>query len=179
MTAARNTIGHLLARGGRLKIVIAVLAVLLLLSPLLGRRATTPQPIAFNHLKHTQELELECDFCHSYVQTGAHAGLPGAETCSLCHSMPQGTSEEAARVTALLEEGDPLRFNKLFRMPDHVFYTHRRHVGVGGIECQLCHGAIAETERPPGRPLVNISMDFCMNCHIEQEQTLDCNACHR
>jgi hypothetical protein len=26
---------------------------------------------------------------------------------------------------------------------------------------------------------VEVTMDFCMDCHREQGQTLDCNACHR
>jgi predicted CXXCH cytochrome family protein len=97
----------------------------------------------------------------------------------MCHGVRQGTSEEAARVTDLLSEGDALRFNKLFQMPSHVFYTHRRHVGIGELECENCHGAIGDTERPPARALVNVDMDFCIDCHREQGQTLDCNACHR
>jgi hypothetical protein len=137
------------------------------------------QPIAFNHLKHTSDLGLACDFCHEYVRAGAHAGLPDAETCAVCHRSPQGTTEEAARVTELLARGNPLRFNKLFHLPEHVFYTHRRHVGIAELECSSCHGAIAETERPPDRPLIGMSMDFCLDCHREREQTLDCNACHR
>ncbi len=158
--------------------VVLVLAAVLV--PFVARsRSAVPQPIDFNHLKHTQDLGLNCEFCHKYVRTGAHAGLPGAETCSICHQVPQGTSEEAARVTELLTEGSPLQFNKLFRLPTHVFYTHRRHAGIGELECQNCHGPVDETERPPDRALVRITMDFCMDCHREQGQTLDCNACHR
>jgi len=138
-----------------------------------------PQPVAFNHLKHTQELGLNCEFCHVYVKKGAHAGLPDAQTCSMCHTAPQGTSTEAARVTTLIAQGDPLTFNKLFGLAPHVFYTHRRHVGIAELECENCHGKIAESERPPDRALVKVDMDFCMDCHREQGQTLDCNACHR
>jgi predicted CXXCH cytochrome family protein len=138
-----------------------------------------PQPIAFNHAKHTEQLGLNCEFCHKYVSSGAHAGLPDASTCSMCHSTPQGTSEEAARVTELLEAGDPIRFNKLFRLPDHVFYTHRRHAGIGELECESCHGGIASTERPPKRALVEITMGFCMDCHRERGETNECTACHR
>jgi hypothetical protein len=65
------------------------------------------------------------------------------------------------------------------RRRDHVFYTHRRHVGIGELECVNCHGEIADTERPPERPLVRIDMDLCMDCHREHEETVDCNACHR
>ncbi len=161
-------------------IALAVL-LLVVVSLLLGvrRGPAVPQPVAFNHRKHTEDLGLNCEFCHVYVKKGAHAGLPGAETCSVCHDSPQGTSEEAARVTELLSQGDPLQFNKLFRLAPHVFYTHRRHVGIAGLECASCHGAIAETERPPRRALVQVTMDFCMDCHREQQQTLECNACHR
>jgi predicted CXXCH cytochrome family protein len=141
--------------------------------------SSVPQPVAFNHRRHTQDLGLGCDFCHRYVRSSAHAGLPDAQTCSICHSARQGTSEEAARVTELISAGDRLRFRKLFRLPAHVYYTHRRHVAIAGLECQKCHGAIAETERPPARPLVEVTMDFCLNCHRESEATLNCNACHR
>ncbi len=155
--------------------LLGVLAVLVAVR----RGPAVPQPVAFNHLKHTSDLGLACDFCHKYVRSGAHAGLPDAGTCSMCHRAPQGDSAEAARVTELLEAGDPLRFNKLFRLPDHVFYTHRRHVGIAELECANCHGAIAETERPPERALVRVSMDSCMDCHRVRGETLDCNACHR
>ncbi len=155
--------------------LLAIFAVLVTVR----RGPAVPQPIAFNHLKHTDELGLACDFCHKYVRTGAHAGLPDAGTCSLCHRTRQGDSAEAARVTELIEAGDPLRFNKLFRLPEHVFYTHRRHVSIAELECADCHGAIAESERPPERALVRVSMDSCMDCHRERGQTLDCNACHR
>lgn len=149
-------------------------------APVLASRASVvPQPVAFNHKKHTQELSLNCEFCHKYVRTAAHSGLPDIDTCSICHRVQQGTSAEAAKVTELIAEGNPLRFNKLFRLPSHVFYTHRRHVGIAELACENCHGAIADTERPPDRALVRISMDFCISCHREQGVTLDCNACHR
>jgi len=143
------------------------------------RTPPVPQPVAFNHLKHTQELGLNCEFCHVYVEKGSHAGLPDAQTCSMCHTSQQGTSTEAARVTTLIGQGDPLTFNKLFGLAPHVFYTHRRHVGIADLECENCHGKIAESEHPPDRALVKVDMDFCMDCHREQGQTLDCNACHR
>ena len=163
-------------------IVIAAFAVLavVVIVPLVARAGpSVPQPIAFNHRKHTADLGLTCEFCHKYVRVSAHSGLPDGQTCSMCHQAPQGTSEEAARVTELLASGDPIRFNKLFSLPSHVFYTHRRHVGIADLECETCHGAIADTERPPSRPLVRVDMDFCMDCHRQEGQSLDCNACHR
>lgn len=97
----------------------------------------------------------------------------------MCHSVPLGTSPEAAKLTETLESGEPLRFNKLLRLPDYVFYTHRRHVALGELECINCHGGIADTDSPPERPLVGISMAFCVDCHDERGVTTDCTTCHR
>ncbi len=137
------------------------------------------QPIQFNHRKHTQDLKLPCEFCHQYVKTGAHPGLPGAETCGMCHQVPLGKSPEAAKVTAAISQGRPLVFVKTFRLPPYVFYTHRRHVGVANLACTNCHGGIALTTRPPARPLVRIRMQLCLDCHKRMGQTTDCVACHR
>ena len=181
LSAWRRVWGAVRLLGNRPRYAFGALALLAILTLALTPRQgpAVDQPIAFNHLKHTGELGLACDFCHQYVTSGAHAGLPSEEKCAMCHRTTQGSSEEAARVTELVEAGAPIRFNKLFVMPDHVFYTHRRHVAIAELECTECHGAIAETERPPDRALVRITMDTCMDCHRERGQTLNCNACHR
>ncbi|MBI1967504.1 MAG: cytochrome c3 family protein [Gemmatimonadetes bacterium] len=165
-------------RGRHLIILLPPLLVLAGVA-LAARRSPVAQPVAFNHRKHTKDLGLGCEFCHQYVTTGAHAGLPGARNCGICHQVEQGKSPEAARVTALLGRGDPLRFNKLFRLASHVNYTHRRHVGIAKLECRQCHGAIADSDRPPSRALVRITMNVCLDCHRAKGQSLDCVACHR
>jgi cytochrome c7-like protein/class III cytochrome C family protein len=180
----RDGTEHSLDRSGAGKTAVvvflaAVFAAALALPALARRQPPVPQPVAFNHKKHTEDLQLGCDFCHQYFRTSAHSGLPDAQTCSLCHSVPLGESQEAAKLTALLSQGEPLQFNKLFRLPDYVFYTHRRHVTVAGLECAECHDGIAETERPPERPLIAVTMAFCVDCHEERDVTTDCNACHR
>ena len=142
-------------------------------------RERVRQPIAFNHRVHTGQLQLDCDFCHQFVRTGAHPGLPSLETCATCHAAVQGRSREAARVTDYVTAGRPLVFVKLFRLPRHVFYTHRRHVGIANLACRTCHGDIALTTSPPARPLVRIRMRFCVDCHRRMGQSTDCIACHR
>lgn len=163
----------------RLPLLLGLPLVVLVLFLWGSRPLPVAQPIAFNHLKHTKDLQLACEFCHQYVTSGAHAGLPGSETCAICHQVRQGESPEAARVTELLTAGTAFRFNKLFRLPGHVNYRHRRHVGIAKLECRNCHGGIAETVRPPSRALVRIDMDFCLACHRARQQSLDCVACHR
>ncbi|HYK87532.1 MAG TPA: cytochrome c3 family protein [Acidobacteriota bacterium] len=135
------------------------------------------QPIQFNHRKHAAQME--CSACHVYYSQGAHSGLPDADVCSACHSDAIGKSPEEAKLRSLLAEGKPLAFRKLFHLPDHVYYSHRRHVVLGKLECVRCHGGIADTEAPPSRPLVNITMDYCVQCHERSKVTTDCNSCHR
>ena len=142
------------------------------------RRGVT-QPIAFNHRKHTRDLQLDCELCHPYVKTGHHPGLPSLETCAMCHQNRQGTSAEAAKVTAYVTSGRPLVFRKLFSLAPYVFYTHRRHVGIAQLACRNCHGDIALTTTPPRSPLVRVRMALCLDCHRRMHQTTDCIACHR
>ena len=52
------------------------------------------QPIQFNHLKHVEEYEMDCDTCHEFFQQESFSGLPSADLCSTCHLEPLGESEE-------------------------------------------------------------------------------------
>jgi hypothetical protein len=135
------------------------------------------QPIAFNHRVHTEALD--CETCHEGFNEAAHSGLPGLETCMICHEEPQTELREEEKVRELAASGEDAVFRKLFTLPDHVYYTHRRHVGIAGLECAVCHGPIAETEQPPEAPLVRIDMDFCVDCHLSSGLTTDCTGCHR
>ncbi len=137
------------------------------------------QPIAFSHEKHAGELEIECTLCHEFAGEAAHAGLPSLEVCMGCHEEAQTESAEEERIRSLAKEGEYDVFRKLFRLPDHAFYTHRRHVEVAGLECATCHGAIAGTAVPPEKPLIRITMDTCLDCHERSGVPADCTRCHR
>ena len=136
------------------------------------------QPIAFNHQKHTNELDLGCDTCHEYLQVGRHGGLPTLETCLMCHEEPQGKNPEEARIRELAAQGKTAVFAKLFRLPEHAYYSHRRHAIVAAIPCATCHGPIAETTAPPTAPLVRVNMKFCISCHERSSVETGCTSCH-
>lgn len=144
---------------------------------LLHPEAKIAQPIAFNHRIHTEILE--CETCHEQALSGAHSGLPGISTCLQCHEEPVTESAEELKIAELAGGGAEQVFSKLFRLPDNVFYTHRRHTAIAGLECAACHGAIAETTAPPQVPLVRITMDFCIDCHRERGASEECTDCHR
>lgn len=135
------------------------------------------QPIQFNHQVHVKVVGLECSTCHEYFNTSNHSGLPSLTLCKGCHFEALTKSPEEQK---LLKLSEPLpTFQKLFRMPDHVRYSHRRHVASGGLTCETCHGAIAETTAPPASPLVRITMDTCTRCHADRGVKTDCTHCHR
>ncbi|MFI5182506.1 MAG: cytochrome c3 family protein [Thermoanaerobaculia bacterium] len=141
-------------------------------------RPTVSQPIAFNHQKHTKDLDLACPTCHLTVEKEAFSSLPDAEVCASCHSEPQGKSEEEKKLVQLLKAGTPLSWEPLFRQPSHIFYSHRRHVAVAKIDCSVCHGAIAASTVPPGR-VRRLRMNDCISCHRRTGASTDCTTCHR
>jgi hypothetical protein len=140
-------------------------------------RNRVAQPIQFNHRKHTAQME--CSACHTYYSQGAHSGLPDESICSICHATPLTKSPEEAKLRKILADGKPLVFSKLFHLPDYVYYSHRRHVVLGKLECVQCHDRIANTEAPPSQPLVKITMTYCVQCHEKSKVTTDCKSCHR
>lgn len=136
------------------------------------------QPIAFNHRVHVEDQELECSMCHPFYESEISSGMPGAETCAMCHLEPQGESASERTLVAKLQAGEPLEWGRLFRQPPHVFYSHRRHVVVAGIQCEVCHGQIGLSERPPSQA-APMSMEACLDCHEREQASGDCTACHR
>jgi len=137
------------------------------------------QPIAFNHQLHAGELEMTCDVCHEFYASSRHSGLPSLTACMDCHEEPATESAEEQKIRELVAAGQDDVFRKLFKMPDHVFYSHRRHVELGEIACETCHGAVATSSVPPQRPLVRVSMNSCVECHEREQVSSECTACHR
>lgn len=92
---------------------------------------------------------------------------------------PNPVNDEVTKVTDHIASGKDIGWRRIYDVPSHVYYSHRRHVTVAGIECDTCHGNIGASAVPPEAPLNDISMAFCIDCHEEEDVTTDCNACHR
>ncbi len=141
--------------------------------------ADARQPIAYDHALHVKKLEIACDHCHETSRSGEVAGLPPLSTCAECHEEASGTSPEEKKVVEAVRRGEEIPWERLYELPAHVYFTHRRHVDVAEIACERCHGDMGAQARPPGRPLVAVSMDRCLACHLERHASRDCAACHR
>ncbi len=143
----------------------------------LGFGSKTGQPISFNHEKHAEQ-GLECDVCHPYFKTQTFAGMPGIATCLECHKEPITKSPEEERIREFQKKGEEISWKRLYEEPEHVYFSHRAHVVLGKTACQVCHGNIGQNQKPPTKQWVNMSMDWCMDCHTKNKVINDCLACH-
>jgi len=141
------------------------------------------QPIPFNHRLHVAS-EIECVQCHQGVLTAARAGLPRVEVCMECHEADITENPAAKPHIELVRRhagaGTEIPWRKLYALPAHVYYSHRRHVAIAGLECAVCHGDIADSATPPPGPVARtLAMSTCMDCHEARGVENDCAWCHR
>jgi hypothetical protein len=137
------------------------------------------QPIAFNHRLHVEDLGSDCTDCHLYAETGVRATIPNIEVCADCHEEAQGESEHEARLVEYIQSEELVPWRKIYRVPDHVYFSHRRHTTLGNLACETCHGRVEILETPLSRPDIDLGMDFCMDCHYQSNVSNDCLLCHR
>jgi len=143
----------------------------------LGLSSKTDQPISFNHKKHVGQ-GMECVSCHPHFKTQNFSGLPEIGVCMECHKDPVTDNREEEKIRKFHREGKKIAWKRIYEQPDHVFFSHRRHVVLGKMDCKNCHGDIGQSEKPPLKPWVKMTMKWCMDCHTRSRVTNDCLACH-
>jgi hypothetical protein len=151
----------------------------LLIAIVSGCNGEVRQPIAYNHSVHVRKLEMPCAHCHETSASGEVASLPPLSTCAQCHQEANGDSPAERMVVEAVGAGREIPWVRIYELPRHVYFTHRRHVTVARIACERCHGDMGSQSRPPPRPLVALTMDGCLGCHREQGASLECDGCHR
>ncbi len=171
-------------------VVVAGLVALVLLAGGLYALISPPaqaqpsQMPAFSHQKHV-EAGTQCVFCHPGVLNGPVAGMPSVAKCMGCHQNVQVSDEkdqpDVGALTRMWEAGQPLRWTKVNDQPDFVYFSHRPHVN-SGVSCETCHGDVSHMDI--ARPVYNINMGFCLDCHRRQapekvERLIDCKTCHK
>ncbi len=157
---------------------MALVAVILVVNSY--SRGRSPQPIAYNHKVHLANAGLNCSDCHVYAADNAAATIPTLEVCQNCHNAePVSKSPEELKVLEYVSERKEIPWIQIYRLPDHVYFSHRRHVTLGKLECAACHGNMNEQTAPVSVPFLAVTMENCMKCHAERKITNDCLACHR
>ncbi|MGY8941035.1 MAG: cytochrome c3 family protein [Flavobacteriales bacterium] len=173
------------------------------------------QPIQFIHSVHVCENEVDCKYCHTSAYESKHAGIPSTNVCMNCHkAVKKGRRAGETEIAKIYEaigfdattatyvdgdgksgyalpqdsfDGEPIRWNKVHNLPDHVYFSHQQHVVVGGLHCQNCHGDVETytvgrvakvddinqlVDKYPG--LIELSkptltMGWCIECHNKAE----------
>jgi hypothetical protein len=120
------------------------------------------QPVPFSHKHHSGELGLDCRYCHATVETEATAGMPPTYTCMTCHSQIWTGAPMLAPVRDSLATQTPLKWTRVNRLPDYVFFNHAIHVSKG-IGCSNCHGDMTAMQMTLRAQAFH--MDFCLQCH--------------
>lgn len=161
-------------------LILCIILVLAAAGGVLSLTSTpVDQPIAFNHRLHVTDLGAECTDCHLYARTGVRATIPNFQACGVCHEVALGETQQEAVLIEHVESQTPIPWRKVYWLPEHVYFSHRRHTALAEIDCQVCHGAMKEREAPLSRRLVEISMEWCINCHQQRGASNDCISCHR
>lgn len=120
------------------------------------------QPVPFSHLHHYSDLGIECQYCHNTVEYSSFAGMPPTHTCMTCHSQVLTDSPILRPVRESYFENEPLRWQRVYDLPDFVQFDHAVHVN-NGVGCESCHGRI--DRMPITAQAVPLKMEWCLECH--------------
>ncbi len=135
-----------------------------------------PQPVPFSHRVHAGVNRIGCRTCHAYADHSPVAGIPSMLRCFGCHKFIGRDKPAVQQVVQAYQEGKVLEWNRVYRVPDHVYFTHQRHIAAG-LRCQTCHGEVQEMETV--RQVSPLTMGWCVDCHRQRHAPTDCLICHK
>jgi hypothetical protein len=127
------------------------------------------QPIKFSHQVHVAENQIDCMYCHHTATESKTANFPSTDLCMNCHIVVREGSRsgrfEIDKLVQAHEESRSIDWIRIHELPDHVFFSHAQHVGVGKLDCAQCHGPVEEMHIV--RQHSDLSMGWCLECHRE------------
>jgi hypothetical protein len=127
------------------------------------------QPVPYSHALHAGELGIDCRYCHTTVETAAHAPIPPTQTCMNCHTNIRGTSSKLAAVRESNATGMPVRWVRVHDLPDYVYFNHSAHVS-RGVGCVTCHDRVDKMDVV--YQAQKLSMGWCLDCHRNPDARL-------
>lgn len=152
-----------LRRRARLASLLAVLGVLGTAACEPTNRGYAPtQPVAYSHAVHAGALRIPCGYCHYGAERGRYAGIPPASICMNCHTQVLKDHPEVMKVKAAIDEGTPIRWVRVHKLPAFAVFEHAPHVA-RGLACQTCHGPIETMGRVEQQ--APLTMGWCLDCH--------------
>jgi hypothetical protein len=130
-------------------------------------RVPRAQPVPFSHKHHVQDLNIDCRFCHTSVETSAFAGIPPVKTCMTCHSQIWPDAPVLEPIRDSFKTGRPIAWARVNGLPDFVYFDHSIHVNKG-VACVTCHGPVGDM--PITWREHSLEMRWCLECHRDPEK---------
>ncbi len=187
--------------------VIVVMLISWFSNPPFGLGNAPAQPVAFPHTVHAGTVEtggagIQCEFCHRNVTKGAAATVPAVEQCMFCHEqiadenlvgLTNVNLAEMAKVSQGFADGEPINWERVHRMPDHVRFVHEAHIRFFTQQdtsdlpseqkvqavCSTCHGDVAAMTEVKPKRFQSLKMGTCLDCHRQNNVPTDCTVCHK
>jgi hypothetical protein len=123
---------------------------------------TPIQPVPYSHKLHAGDLGMDCYYCHYTANKSGHAAVPATETCMNCHVRVKPQSPRLAMVRESYNNGEPIPWVRVHRVPDFAFFNHQAHVTVG-VSCVSCHGRVDQMVEV--KQVEPMNMAWCLDCH--------------
>jgi hypothetical protein len=149
------------------------------------------QPIKYSHKLHAGDMQIDCKYCHIGVEKSRVASVPSADICMNCHTVARADRPEIVKLVKYYNEGKPIEWKRIHRVPDFAYFNHSVHVNKG-IDCVNCHGDVKQMVQIA--QVNSFTMGACLTCHREPEKKIsnyneikdnlkkgpeNCAACHR
>ena len=155
--------------GSVIFIVAAVFIARWRMAPAYAAQEPVSQPIRFSHKHHVGDDGLDCRYCHTSVEKSSFAGMPSTQICLTCHSQLFRDSPELAPLHASIRTDTPIRWNRVYDLPDFVYFDHSIHVSKG-VACMECHGRV--DQMPLMLRKEALDMQWCLGCHRSAPQNV-------
>lgn len=120
------------------------------------------QPLPYSHKKHAGDMGMDCRFCHTSVEQSSVSSVPPTQTCMTCHKQVKADSPRLAKIRESFETGKSMRWVKVHKLPDFVYFNHKAHV-TAGVSCVSCHGRVDQMEEV--HQVQPLNMSWCLDCH--------------
>ena len=143
---------------------VAAALILMYSLPLDFKERSPHQPLGFSHKLHAGTNGIPCLYCHRTATDSGLAGIPSVSDCRACHLYISPEAPEVRKLTEYWDRREPIPWVRVNGLPDHVYFTHKKHIRAG-IDCTACHGGVAAMERISRTASLKASID-CWTCHI-------------
>ena len=155
--------------GAFVLLVAAIAAVRWYMSPAVAEHEPVTQPIPFSHKHHVGDDGIDCRYCHTSVEKSSFAGMPSTQICLTCHSQLFRDAPVLAPLHASARTDTPIQWNRVYDLPDFVYFDHSIHVNKG-VGCVECHGRI--DQMPLTSRVSSLNMQWCLQCHRNAPQNI-------